>query len=245
MSAGANAHFKCFIGNLSHSADEQQLKKALEHIESFAGVKVMYDKFDGKPRGFGWAYFNDMAGMKAAHALSNRVLIHGRAILIQPPREASGGGDESGAPPPKKRKAHKPIQGAIEIAHAQYADMDRSAYQQARASQRRVRPVDEPAAADIQSGLLLPQTASPAQPAARPAQPMAVKLTVRAKSKPNGTKPSDAPGAPAADARIAAPAAAAQTDRPSVSAPTGAIALLQSYGDSDDADDGSEEQAAK
>ena len=227
-----NAHFKCFLGNLSHSTDEQALKKALEHIESFAGVKVMYDKFDGKPRGFGWAYFNDTQGMKAAHALSNRILIHGRAVLIQPPREAPGGGDESGAPPPKKRKPHKPITGAIEIAHAQYAEMDKSAYQHALVSQRRARVVDETAVADMQAGLLLPLLPGPI--ADKPAQQtgLPARLTVRAKPKAAGQSEREQAatgvgpsGATSVGASASAPAVAGS-----------AIALLQGYGDSDSDD---------
>jgi len=236
-----NAHFKCFLGNLSHSADEASLTKALEHIESFAGCKIMYDKFDGKPRGFGWAYFNDNVGMKAATALSNRVLIHGRAVMIQPPREEGGGGDDSGAPPQKKRKPHKPIHGAIEIAHAQYAEMDKSAYQQAKQQQRRHRVVDESELADLRAGVLLPQQVRPVEAAGPGKQPpIPVRLTVRAKPKAGaslaaakggaqGTGPSRGAGTPSAAAPVAADAQ--QLAGPAASS---AIALLQDYGDSDD-----------
>ncbi|KAG8470395.1 hypothetical protein KFE25_008816 [Diacronema lutheri] len=247
MSAGANAHFKCFLGNLSHSTDEAALKKALEHIESFAGVKVMYDKFDGKPRGFGWAYFNDTQGMKAAHALSNRILIHGRAVLIQPPRDANDGGDDPGAPAPKRRKPHKPIHGAIEIAHAGYAEMDKSAYQMALINQRRQRTVEDPAAGgELGAGLLLPQTLTPdAGPRGKQQLVPAVKMTVRAKPKAAGAAVGSA-GAPALGPRskVAAPAACdepAQTPaagaHAEAGAPSGAIAgLLAAYGDTDDSD---------
>lgn len=246
--AGANAHFKCFLGNLSPSADEAALKKALEHIESFAGVKIMYDKFDGKPRGFGWAYFNDTAGMKAAHALSNRILIHGRAVLIQQPREAGGTGEETGAPAPKRRKPHKPIHGAIEIAHAAYAEMDKSAYQMALINQRRQRVVEEPTSGDLQSGLLLPQPFAPESAVREKQQSMPVKLTVRAKPKgadpaAAGVRAGEAGGEEAAPATSdePAPATAANRKAPSDAPGNPITGLLAGYGDSGSEDDDSGE----
>lgn len=241
MSGGANAHFKCFLGNLSPSTDEAALKKVLEHIESFAGVKVMYDKFDGKPRGFGWAYFNDTQGMKAAHALNNRILIHGRAVLIQQPREANGVGEEGGPPPQKKRKPHKPIHGAIEIAHAAYADMDKSAYQMALVNQRRQRVVEDPAAGELHAGLLLPHPLAPEAAArGKPQRAMPAKLTVRAKPKGAAPKAAADMGAPAGEE--SAPAAggedAAASRTAASAAPSNAIAgLLAGYGESGEDED--------
>lgn len=244
------ANFKCFLGNLSHSAEEDAITKALEHIPSFAGAKIMYDKFDGKPRGFGWAFFNDTQGVKAAQALSNRILIHGRALTIQPPNDHNGGAEEDGGPPKKKRKPHKPVTGAIEIAHAHLADIDKSAYQAAMANQKRQRSLQEASAAlhPPESWTHpMPAADGPRGKASAPSAPvLPVQLTVRAKggagapSKPAATALPPAPreGAEAAAAGQAARDGTSERVRakaPAAAAPSSnAIALLQAYGESDD-----------
>jgi len=245
MAGGQNAHFKCFLGNLGQSVDEDSLTKSLEHIESFAGVKVMYDKFDGKPRGFGWAWFNDMAGMKAATALSNRILIHGRAVLIQPPREGPGAPDEEGRGPQRKRKVHKPIQGPIEIAHAHLAEIDKQAYQSAISTQKRQRQVAEPLV-DMHRDLLLPQT-KPGQPGDGPderpkgqkAGGLPVKLLVKSKAgggQEGVVQVGGERGGASGGAHVPSSAPPSQTGA-SKPEPASGMALLQAYGDSDDESD--------
>lgn len=213
----APAPFKLYLGNLGNSVDEDTLRSKFEHIESFADVRVMYDKFDGKPRGFGWAFFHDMKGTKEATALHNRIVINGRAMVIQPPVEDH---DAAGNPVERrKRKVPKPIHSAIEIAHAYHAEMDKGTYE--RALRQHKRPREERVTS-------LPKDGTEVFPTG-PAQATVAPVRVR-RAQPHGAQP------PGGEVKRPLEGAPARADSPTPAGSTGTLALLQQYGESDSED---------
>ena len=88
-----------YVGNLSHTATEDQLVEAFGRFGAVTKVSIVTDRETGRPRGFA---FVDMAdGQAAATAIKelNLAEIDGRAISVNEarpktdrPRQGGGGG---------------------------------------------------------------------------------------------------------------------------------------------------------
>jgi len=83
---------RLFVGNLSYTADETELRNFFG--EDVAEVKIIIDRDTGKSKGFG---FIDMVSNEAAQEAMDRLneaLFDGRPLRIDmaKPRENSGGG---------------------------------------------------------------------------------------------------------------------------------------------------------
>jgi RNA recognition motif-containing protein len=90
---------RLFVGNLSYSVNEQDLKEAFvaEGIE-VRSVKVALDRESGRPRGFAFVETMTDDGAKASiEKLSGRVL-QGRSIVIEE-AQARPAGPRPGGPP--------------------------------------------------------------------------------------------------------------------------------------------------
>ena len=85
---------RVYIGNLNFNLTEEEIKKAFEEKAVAAKeVKLITDKFTGKPRGFAFAEFEtaELAD-KAIEALNGQDL-GGRALRVSKARKMSPKGD--------------------------------------------------------------------------------------------------------------------------------------------------------
>lgn len=87
-----------YVGNLSYTTDDEQLRLAFEPYGAVLSAKVIADKFSGRSRGFGFVEMaNDSEG-NAAIAAMNGKRLDGREISVSEARPKStfsggGGGD--------------------------------------------------------------------------------------------------------------------------------------------------------
>lgn len=89
-----------FVGNLSYSVTDLELRKAFEAHGEVSSANVIIDRMTGKSRGFGFVEMaNDDQGRAAIEALNEQDLL-GRNIRVnearpreeRPPRREGGGG---------------------------------------------------------------------------------------------------------------------------------------------------------
>lgn len=88
-----------YVGNLSYSATEESIRGLFEAHGAVESVRVMTDKFTGKPRGFCFVSMtNDQEAQQAIDALNN-FEFEGRALRVSqanPPQQRTGGGNGGG-----------------------------------------------------------------------------------------------------------------------------------------------------
>ena len=88
---------KLYVGNLSFSCTEEQIKALFSEAGNVTSVRIITDRDSGRSKGFGFVEMsNDAEAAKAVESLNNRDLL-GRAISVsearpQAPREGGGGG---------------------------------------------------------------------------------------------------------------------------------------------------------
>jgi RNA recognition motif-containing protein len=87
---------RLYVGNLSYSVTESDLRDAFGEAGSVADVKVVLDRDTGRPRGFAFVEMStDAEASKATEVLNGRDL-QGRAISVSEARERTGGGGGGG-----------------------------------------------------------------------------------------------------------------------------------------------------
>ncbi|XP_032230840.1 glycine-rich RNA-binding protein 7 [Nematostella vectensis] len=92
------AEYKCYIGNLSYSVDEQALEEKF-HGYNVVDVKVITDRETGRPRGFGFVTFGSEDEMDKAIDKFDGEDLDGRPMKVnkaQPRGERGGGGSQGG-----------------------------------------------------------------------------------------------------------------------------------------------------
>jgi RNA recognition motif-containing protein len=78
---------KLCIQNLPFSTTEPQLKEFFEQVGEVSKVNLIYDKVDGRPRGFGFVEMpKDVEANEAIEQLNGRELF-GRPVRIEQARE--------------------------------------------------------------------------------------------------------------------------------------------------------------
>lgn len=83
---------RLFVGNLSYSTMEEQLRGAFEAFGEVTSVSIVLDRVTGQSRGFGFVEFAAAdAADKAIQALDGSEL-DGRSITVNVARERTGGG---------------------------------------------------------------------------------------------------------------------------------------------------------
>ncbi len=86
---------KIYIGNLEYSVTEDEIKGVFKEEDiSVKDVRIIYDKFSGKSKGFGFAEFEtEELTQKAIEVLNDREL-KGRKLKVNMAKrkEANGGG---------------------------------------------------------------------------------------------------------------------------------------------------------
>ena len=93
---------KLFVGSLSYSVNDDQLKDAFAAAGTVVSAKVIIDRETGRSKGFGFVEMSSDEEAKAAVEMMNGKEIEGRAVAVSEarPREErpnrSFGGDGGG-----------------------------------------------------------------------------------------------------------------------------------------------------
>jgi RNA recognition motif-containing protein len=84
-----------YVGNLSFSTTESDLKSEFEAFGNVTSVSIIKDKFSGQSRGFGFIEMPNSEECKAAIIAMNGREIGGRSIKVNEarPKEDRKGGD--------------------------------------------------------------------------------------------------------------------------------------------------------
>lgn len=85
---------KLYVGNLSFSTSESQLRELFEQHGEVTSASLVMDRDTGRPRGFGFVEFADDAQARAAIEALNGQNVDGRDLTVNEakPRESRGGG---------------------------------------------------------------------------------------------------------------------------------------------------------
>ena len=85
-----------YVGNLSYSATEDQLRDLFAEFGQVESVSVITDRATGRPRGFAFVEMSDDAqGQKAIDELNGKEL-DDRELKVNMARPRSEGGDRGG-----------------------------------------------------------------------------------------------------------------------------------------------------
>ena len=90
---------KLFVGNLSYSTGEAELRQAFESIGALRSVAIITDRMTGQPRGFGFVEFERSDDAQRAIESLDGQQVDGRKISVNIARERtprSGGGGFGG-----------------------------------------------------------------------------------------------------------------------------------------------------
>ena len=84
---------KLYVGNLSYSTTEDDLRDAFAAYGQPDSVKIIMDRDSGRSKGFGFVEFADDQQARAAMAALNGKDFGGRALTVNEgrPREEGGG----------------------------------------------------------------------------------------------------------------------------------------------------------
>jgi cold-inducible RNA-binding protein len=85
-----------YIGNLDYEINEEQLQKLFEQFGEVTSVKIINDKFTGRPKGFGFVEMADASHGKAAIAALNGKSINNREITVNEARPKTENDNYSG-----------------------------------------------------------------------------------------------------------------------------------------------------
>ncbi|GAB2270567.1 Glycine-rich RNA-binding protein rz1a [Dionaea muscipula] len=84
--------YRCFVGSLSWSTTDRDLKEAFEKFGHLVEAKVVLDKFSGRSRGFGFVSFDEKRAMEEAIEAMNGMDLDGRSISVEKAQPNQGGG---------------------------------------------------------------------------------------------------------------------------------------------------------
>ena len=72
----------CFVGNIPYEATEEKLKDLFSSAGPIVSFKLVYDRENGKPRGYGFCEFMDPETALSAMRNLNLVEFHGRQLRV-------------------------------------------------------------------------------------------------------------------------------------------------------------------
>ena len=87
---------RLYVGNLSYSTTEADLRDAFAAAGEVAEVKVVLDRDTGRPRGFAFVEMATDAAAQSAMETLNGKDLQGRTIAVSEARERTGGGGGGG-----------------------------------------------------------------------------------------------------------------------------------------------------
>ena len=92
-----------YVGNMSYSTSEDQLREMFEAYGAVDSVRVISDRDTGRPKGFAFVEMSDAAAAKSAMDAINGKEVDGRALTVNEakpradrPRGGGGGGGGGG-----------------------------------------------------------------------------------------------------------------------------------------------------
>jgi RNA recognition motif-containing protein len=90
---------KLYVGNLSYTTSEDELRDAFAEYGEVASAKIITDRDTGRSKGFGFVEFADDEAAKRAMGSMNGAQLGGRALTVnearpQAERPRGGGGGE-------------------------------------------------------------------------------------------------------------------------------------------------------
>ena len=83
---------KIYVGNLSYSVTDNDLRRLFEQHGEVTDVKVVTDRETGRSKGFGFVTFETAEAAKAAIEGQNGVEFDGRRMSVDVARESTAGG---------------------------------------------------------------------------------------------------------------------------------------------------------
>jgi|RhiMethySRZTD1v2_1073278.scaffolds.fasta_scaffold17018_8 cold-inducible RNA-binding protein len=87
---------KLFVGNLSYSTGDAELRAAFESHGRVVAAEVIIDRMTGQSRGFGFVEFGEVEDANNALAALHESVLDGRTIHVNAARErGSSGGDSA------------------------------------------------------------------------------------------------------------------------------------------------------
>ncbi|MFY9550400.1 MAG: RNA-binding protein [Thermoanaerobaculia bacterium] len=87
---------KLYVGNLSYSANETELRDLFGAYGAVESVAVITDRDTGRSKGFGFVEFANDAEAQAAIAGLNGKEVSGRSLTVSPARPKSEGSGNRG-----------------------------------------------------------------------------------------------------------------------------------------------------
>lgn len=88
---------KLYVGNLSYSSGEEELRELFSQYGTVESVAVITDRDTGRSKGFAFVEFNnDQEAQNAISALNGKE-VSGRSLTVSPARPKSEGGGNRGS----------------------------------------------------------------------------------------------------------------------------------------------------
>lgn len=78
---------KLFIGNLPFSVTEEELREAFAGFGELTSVSLITDRQTGRPRGFAFIEYADVAAAQAAVNGGNEMELGGRKLIVREARD--------------------------------------------------------------------------------------------------------------------------------------------------------------
>ena len=82
---------RIYVGNLSHDATGEDLRKAFEAFGNVESVQLITDRDSGRSKGFGFVEMPTLSEGQAAMSKLNGQDLKGRTMNVSPARERSSG----------------------------------------------------------------------------------------------------------------------------------------------------------
>jgi cold-inducible RNA-binding protein len=88
---------KLYVGNLSYSSGEEELRELFSQYGTVESVAVITDRDTGRSKGFAFVEFNnDQEAQNAISGLNGKE-VSGRSLTVSPARPKSEGGGNRGS----------------------------------------------------------------------------------------------------------------------------------------------------
>lgn len=71
-----------FVANLSHDVSERKLQREFETFGPIKRIRVVHDKYSGKPKGYAFIEFEDKEDMKEAYKVADGTRIEGKRCIV-------------------------------------------------------------------------------------------------------------------------------------------------------------------
>lgn len=92
----ADVEYRCFIGGLSWSTKDADLRDAFEKFGRLTEAKVVCDRLTGRSKGFGFVTFDDKKAMEDAIDAMNGMDLDGRNITVDKAQPQGSSRDRDG-----------------------------------------------------------------------------------------------------------------------------------------------------